>query len=108
MPQDAIKVYQSKVDFNANPQYATSSGFKIDLPTGAPNYQGVDVITHGYKVDEMTGAREDGPPLVLEPTLDERTLYLRVWDAAGEEYGTGAGWSGKTAQITFTVIAVRR
>jgi len=71
-----------------------------EIPTG---FTLVAVVATGYKVDEMSGSRIGEPPLTLEPKVNGTNIEIRVWDAAGTEYG-GSGWSGMKTHIEYTLF----
>jgi hypothetical protein len=74
------------------------------IPTG---FTLVAVTATGYKADEMSGSRITEPPLTLEPKVNGTNIEIRVWDSAGEEYGAGAGWSGRKVHIDYTLITTK-
>jgi hypothetical protein len=54
----------------------------------------------------MTGARQDEPPIILEPKVSGTVFQTRVWDASGDEYG-GANWASMRAHIDFTLFFIK-
>jgi hypothetical protein len=105
-PKECVVVTGS-IPYDGNGPYSTIDGLSRDVSSAIPSgFTLVSVFATGYKANEMTGARIDEPPLTLEPKVSGTNIQIRVWDASGEEYG-GAGWSGRTAHIDYTLFITK-
>jgi hypothetical protein len=92
------------IPYDANGSYFPDIGLTKDVSAEIPaGFNLVAVVATGYKANQMTGARQDEPPLTLEPKVYGTDIEIRVWDASGDEYG-GANWSSMSAHIDYTLF----
>ena len=100
-------VVTGSIPYDGNGAYDPSNGLSQDvfglIPTG---FNLVAASATGYKAHQMTGARQDEPPLILEPKVIGTVFQTRVWDASGDEYG-GSNWSSMTAHIDYTLFVTK-
>ena len=100
-------VVTGSIPYDGNGAYDVINGLSQDvfglIPTG---FNLVAASATGYKAHQMTGARQDEPPLILEPKVIGTVFQTRVWDASGDEYG-GSNWSSMTAHIDYTLFVTK-
>ena len=100
-------VVTGEIPYDANGAYDASNGLTKDVSGSIPSgYTLISVYATGYKAHQMTGARQNEPPLILEPKVSGSNIQTRVWDASGDEYG-GASWSSMTAHIDYTLLITK-
>jgi hypothetical protein len=98
-------IVTGSIPFDGNPSYIGDVGLVKDVTSEITSgFTLVDVTAKGRKADEMSGEIQDEPPLILYPKVNGTNIELLVWDAAGNEYGTGAPWSGRKAHIEYTLF----
>ena len=92
------------IPYDENGAYDTIIGLSQDVSGLIPTeFTLVAAVATGYKAHAITGARQDEPPLTLEPKVSGMVFQTRVWDASGNEYG-GSNWSTMTAHIDYTLF----
>ncbi|MGD8566212.1 MAG: hypothetical protein PVF96_07695 [Candidatus Bathyarchaeota archaeon] len=95
------------IPYDGNGAYDSLNGLSQDVSGLIPSgFTLVAAVATGYKAHQMTGARQDEPPLILEPKVSGMTFQTRVWDASGDEYG-GANWASMVAHIDYTLFVIK-
>ncbi len=97
-------VVAGSIPYDANGVYDIVIGLSQDV-SGLipPGFTLVAAVATGYKAHQVTGIRQEEPPLILEPKVSGTVFQTRVWDASGNEYG-GSNWSTMTAHIDYTLF----
>ena len=100
-------VVTGSIPYDGNGAYDAINGLSQDVSSLIPaGFTLVAAVATGYKAHQMTGARQNEPPLILEPKVSGSTFQTRVWDASGDEYG-GANWSNMKAHIDYTLFITK-
>jgi len=95
------------IPYDGNGAYDPVNGLSQDVSSLIPTeFTLIAAIATGYKANQMTGVRQNEPPLILEPKVSGTTFQTRVWDASGDEYG-GANWSSMRAHIDYTLFITK-
>lgn len=100
-------VVTGSIPYDGNGAYDLIIGLSKDVSGLVPTeFTLVAAVATGYKAHQITGARQDEPPLILEPKVSGLVFQTRAWDASGDEYG-GANWASMRAHIDYTLFFTR-
>jgi hypothetical protein len=97
-------IINGSIPYDGNGTYSAGTGLTKNVSGEIPaGFTLTALYGTGYKAHQMTGARQNEPPLILEPKVSGTSIEIRVWDASGDEYG-GANWSSMRAHIDYTLL----